>query len=128
MVLNLMLYSARENFVWPETLCKICRHPYDKKAIKKGTRKTENMNIVISIVLFVLPILLFGIGLISPLTPSEGAPSWIDILIFAIIPIVICGLHFKIRKNIVIRIFIGLEALGIAIIGFFLLQFVFKTA
>jgi hypothetical protein len=66
--------------------------------------------------------------LIAPLTPSEGVPNLINILIFGILPIAICGFHFQIRKNLVIRIFIGLEIFGIAIFGFILLHFVFKTA
>jgi hypothetical protein len=43
--------------------------------------------------------LLFGVGLLSPLTPSEGNPGWIEILIFVGGPVfLLVGVALRTRR------------------------------
>ncbi len=40
------------------------------------------------VVLHILGWLVFGVGLLSPLTPSEGMPTQTDLLLFAVCPVI----------------------------------------
>ena len=60
------------------------------------------MNINRTIVListFVLAPIIFIVGLVSPLTPSEGLPSVIDLFIFWIIPLLIIAYAISFFNN-----------------------------
>ena len=90
-------------------------------AAKKNTRP------IFIFVVNITAILLLVAGLISPLTPSEGHPSLIELLVFAICPILIlCLLAWFVKskwiKAVVVTEIVILSALLIKV-----LRLVYKT-
>jgi hypothetical protein len=67
-------------------------------------------------ILNILALLVYGLGLISPLTPSEGMPNLGVILIFAILPIVLLGNSLALARSWLARMLVSIEVL--AVIGF----------
>lgn len=60
--------------------------------------------------LITLAWLLYGIGLISPLTPSEGAPGILDVVIFALAPVALLTVLGRRLRNMAARIMVLLQA------------------
>jgi hypothetical protein len=58
-----------------------------------------------------------GVGCIAPLTPSDGYPSFLAIVVFYILPIVISLWMLKISKKMSERIFSSAALLVIIIFG-----------
>jgi hypothetical protein len=69
------------------------------------------IKIIMFISAFIIAPIIFIIGLISPLTPSEGLPSIIGLLIFWIFPLIILGVVIYHSKIVLIKIIIGIEFL-----------------
>jgi hypothetical protein len=67
-------------------------------------------------ILDILAVLVYGVGLISPLTPSEGVPSFGDVLIFVILPIVLLGSSLALTRGWLARILVTIQM--VAVIGF----------
>jgi hypothetical protein len=67
-------------------------------------------------ILDILAVLVYGVGLISPLTPSEGVPSFGDVLIFVILPIVLLGSSLTLTRGWLARILVTIQM--VAVIGF----------
>ena len=59
---------------------------------------------------------IYGVGLIAPLTPSEGIPSVFDLMVFVGIPLGILALCWLKCSALWAKIFVIVQ--GIAIIGF----------
>lgn len=56
---------------------------------------------------------LFAVGLLSPLTPSEGYPRLIDIVVFVGVPVLLLGLvAYRMRRPLA-RGFVLLQLVGI---------------
>ena len=51
------------------------------------------------IVLLISATLIHAIGLLSPLTPSEGIPSAISLVVFGLVPFLMCLLAGKLAKT-----------------------------
>ncbi len=74
----------------------------------------------------VVAILLFGIGLISPLTPSEGTPTFLEVAIFAGGPLFILGSLISKTENRITKLFFLAEIAAISSMLFWLLYMLFK--
>ncbi len=71
-----------------------CAHSNIKKAQPKtlvSAQLAKKMNNVLIIFCCILSWMICGVGLISPLTPSEGIPSTFDLFFFFGVPILILG-------------------------------------
>jgi hypothetical protein len=51
----------------------------------------STMRALWAVILNMIAVILYGAGLLSPLTPSEGIPNMGEIFVFAIIPVVFLG-------------------------------------
>jgi len=58
-------------------------------------------------------IFLFGVGLISPLTPSEGMPTLVDVVVFVGVPIVLLLGAALLARDILARIALLLLAVAL---------------
>ena len=59
---------------------------------------------------------IYGFGLIAPLTPSEGIPTLLDLMVFVGIPLAILGWCWLKCSALWARILVAIQ--GLAIIGF----------
>jgi hypothetical protein len=66
--------------------------------------------------------ILFGVGLIGGLTPSEGKPSFIAWFVYAILPLVLTLLGSLVVRSWVVRAFLLVEAGGILAMTIHLLR------
>jgi len=73
-------------------------------------------------------LVVFGFGLIAPLTPSEGVPSAWEILIFLGVPLLLSGggLYFSRRKA--EKLFMAVVLAFIVVVAAKVLWLVFTTA
>lgn len=67
------------------------------------------MSSFLSITALVVAAGLFAVGLISPLTPSEGNPRLIMVILFGVIPILLCALATFKSDNRVMFFIAGLQ-------------------
>ena len=65
---------------------------------------------------------LFVVGLLSPLTPSEGAPSPPELLVFVAIPLAVILFTVKLVKTKLLRVLLLVEASAMAAFMGFLLN------
>ena len=76
----------------------------------------ESNRTLLMIMTIVASIVWYGIGLISPLTPSEGMPTTSDLIIFVFIPVLAICIWIIISKHLYEKIALGIFVL--IIIGF----------
>jgi hypothetical protein len=76
----------------------------------------------------VTALLLLAVGLISPLTPSEGTPSLIELIVFAVLPFFILVVIILKTENRLAKIFIGSEIAIVFIVLYKVLGAVYKYA
>jgi len=76
----------------------------------------------------IFAILLLAMGLLSPLTPSEGTPTIIELLIFAVLPLLILGAIIIKTENRLLKIFEAGQFIIVAVILYHVLGFVYGTA
>jgi hypothetical protein len=70
--------------------------------------------------------LLFALGLLSPLTPSEGYPRLIDIVMFVGVPVLLLGfVAYRLRRSLALG-FVLLQLLSVVGISTWLLVFVLR--
>jgi len=74
----------------------------------------------------VFALLVFVVGLISPLTPSEGRPTLWEWLLFAMLPIALLACCVRASRSRVGAVFFGGQALAIVAFSVWLL-FLFKV-
>ncbi|TAN42129.1 MAG: hypothetical protein EPN22_13290 [Nitrospirae bacterium] len=74
----------------------------------------------------ILAILILAAGLISPLTPSEGTPSLIELLIFAFVPLIILGTLLLRLENKMTKLFVAFELIAMSVVLFKVLGVVYK--
>jgi protein-S-isoprenylcysteine O-methyltransferase Ste14 len=58
---------------------------------------------------------IFGVGLLSPLTPSEGCPTLADWMLFVVLPLVLLGIVARAAPRLAIRLLAILQ--GLLIVG-----------
>lgn len=76
----------------------------------------ESIRVIIVFLLAVLALLLLFIGLIAPLTPSEGAPKLLEYAIFICLPLAFPLIGYAISKKGFERVFsIAVEVIVIII-------------
>ena len=56
-----------------------------------------------------IALIVFCVGLIAPLTPSEGMPSYHVIFVFAGLPILVFGIVFFLTSKPLLRVFVLVE-------------------
>jgi hypothetical protein len=61
-----------------------------------------------------LSLLLFGFGLLAPLTPSEGLPALWEVLTFVGVPLVLCATALYVAKGTSERVFLSVVLILIA--------------
>jgi hypothetical protein len=76
---------------------------------------SSRRSIAASVVAFVAPII-FGIGLIEPLTPSDGHPSFIVWLVFLFLPLVLMAVAFVVAKTWPVKIVLLVEGILILLV------------
>jgi hypothetical protein len=75
-----------------------------------------------------LALLLYAVGLISPLTPSEGMPRPWELLVFAGGPIALLLACARTSRTVVARIVIGVQILGVVSFTGYLLWLQYSEA
>lgn len=65
---------------------------------------------------------LYVLGLIAPLTPSEGVPELLDVLLFAALPVVLLAIGTVVARSAVLRLLLVIEAGGIVAFTLHLLR------
>jgi hypothetical protein len=75
---------------------------------------TETMRTVVAISLNLVGVLLYAVGLIGPLTPSEGMPNLVDVIVFAVCPVGLLVISLFISRWLAARLIASLEIAGIA--------------
>ena len=84
------------------------------------------MRVLVLVLGAVLAWSLFAVGLLSPLTPSEGYPSLIDIVVFVGVPVLLLGLvAYRLRRPLA-RGLVLLQLLCIVGVSGWLLTFVLR--
>jgi hypothetical protein len=76
----------------------------------------------------VFAILLLAMGLLSPLTPSEGNPTIIELFIFAILPLLILGGIIIKTENRLLKLIAAGQLVIVTIILYNVLGLVYGTA
>ncbi len=88
--------------------------------------KTESIRAIAFFLAAVIAILLFGVGLLSPLTPSEGTPSISHLLIFLGVPLLVSVGGLYLSRNMVERLLILAVLIIIVILALIVLVPIFK--
>lgn len=73
-------------------------------------------------VVAILSLLLFGAGLLSPLTPSEGCPETLDLIAFTVVPVALPWLAANLVQVPLARGALVLEGLSMALVTIWLLR------
>ena len=81
-----------------------------------------------AVLLNVTALLLLGIGLVSPLTPSHGMPTARDLAIFAVGPVALLAAAFRYASPLWLRLFIAMEAALVLVALAFLLTKLAQTS
>jgi hypothetical protein len=82
----------------------------------------ESIRAIFILLIAVISLLLLIIGLLSPLTPSEGTPILLALFVFAGLPILLPCIGIAIAKKTSEKIFtIVVEILMVSIIGWWVL-------
>jgi hypothetical protein len=82
----------------------------------------------LAIVLNVAAIALLAVGLLAPLTPSEGMPSTRDLAVFAAGPPTLLVTAFLCRTSKPVRLLIGVECVLVLALLLVLLERLFETS
>jgi len=75
---------------------------------------TKTMRFVGAISLNLVGMLFYAFGLIGPLTPSDGMPSLIVVLVFAGFPVCFLGISLFMSRLLLARLITSVEIAGIA--------------
>lgn len=89
--------------------------------------KTESIRAISFLFAAVFAILLFVVGLLSPLTPSEGTPSISYLLIFLVVPLLVSGGGLYLSRKIVERLLMLAVLIIIVIVTFMVLVPIFRS-
>ena len=92
-----------------------------------STHRSTAFDILVGVSAIIVASSIYGVGLISPLTPSEGVPSLSDILLWFVIPLVLLFFGYRIVKLRLLRVAIATELVFVFCTGALLLVFLFMT-
>ncbi|MCM2279211.1 MAG: hypothetical protein NDJ89_14135 [Oligoflexia bacterium] len=84
----------------------------------------KKLNPLVASILIALAVVIHGIGLLAPLTPSEGAPHWIVVLIFWLLPLAAAVWVMKSNQTVIIRVLAAISFAFILIFYSFLLAMI----
>jgi hypothetical protein len=92
-----------------------------------STHRSTAVEILVGVSVIIVASAIYGVGLISPLTPSKGVPSLIEILLWFVIPLVLLFFGYRTVKIRLLRIAIVTELVFVFCTGALLLVFLFVT-
>ena len=75
----------------------------------------------------IFALLLYAVGLISALTPSEGTPRLWDILVFAASPLALLAVCAHVSRTLIGRVLIAIQFVAMASLTTVLLWIQFRT-
>jgi hypothetical protein len=81
-----------------------------------------------AVILNMIAVILYGVGLLSPLTPSEGIPNMGEIFVFAIIPVVFLGVSGFLARSWGARAIVIIELSGVVAFSGWLLEVQWRTS
>jgi hypothetical protein len=94
-------------------------------ATSTTTHHSAVPDVLLGVSMIILSVAIYGVGLIAPLTPSQGVPSPADILVWFVIPLVLLFFGYRIVKSRPIRIAIAVGLIFVFCTGSVLLIFLY---
>jgi hypothetical protein len=91
------------------------------------TPATSRRHVAASVLLCLVSWLLLGVGAISALTPSEGRPGAVEILVFAVLPLLLLSLAARLTTSFPLRVAAFLQLLLQLAILFIVLSATFPS-
>jgi hypothetical protein len=89
--------------------------------------KTESIRAIAFFLAGVIAILLFVVGLLSPLTPSEGRPSTPHLLMFLGLPLLVSGGGLYLSRKMAERLLMVVVLMIVVIFSVMVLIPIFRT-
>jgi len=78
--------------------------------------------VVLDVAVNLAALLIYAVGLIAPLTPSEGLPSLMDIVVFVGIPVALLFWCIRASRSRLIALIVGLQIATVLFFSASLLQ------
>ena len=83
----------------------------DAASSEQPTAEAPRRHLGLTVVLCLISWLLLGVGVLSPLTPSEGRPGATEMVVFAVLPVALQLLAARITGSFLLRVAVLLQVL-----------------